>query len=115
MKKLLALSLLLLSASALALDSVEVLPLRGPVGTAKISPADGSATAYLMDYPGQKSVCFKSYAATVVFISSASTITTDGFPLEESGASLCLDLKGGTTVYFTGDGAGADVRAVFAR
>lgn len=100
---------------AYALDEVRVLPLAGPLGSAKISPANGSATAYRMDYPGQRSICFKSFSETDVFISSSTTEGTNGFPLTTSGDSVCLDLAGGTTVYFYGDGASADIRAIFAR
>lgn len=114
MKRLLLLSLFLCS-SVFAVESVEVIPLRGPIGTAVIAPGNGSATAYRMDYPGQKSICFKTNSDTIVYISSASTIGANGFPLEVKGASVCLDLQGGTTTYHYGASAGGDVRAIFGR
>lgn len=112
---LLAASLLLSSSLALAVSDVNILPLKGPVGTAKISPGNGSATAYRMDFSGQKSICFKMAAATDVYIASSSAIGTNGFPLFEIGESVCADLQPGTTVYFYGNGASADIRAFFAR
>lgn len=107
-------SILLIAAAAMASD-VSILPLRGPMGTAKISPGNGSSTAYLMDFPGQSSICFQSASTTVVFISSSSTIGANGWGLYNKGENLCLDLTRGTTVYFYGSGAGGDVRAVMAR
>lgn len=96
-------------------DDVGVLPLRGPAGTYRISPANGSATAYLMSFSGQKSICFKSASNTDVYISSSSAIGTDGYPLYNKSETICMDLASGTTIYFYGDGAGADVRAFIIR
>lgn len=94
---------------------VQIIPMDGPIGTAKISPANGSATAYRMDFPGQKSITFMNVATTDVYLSSSTTAGTDGFPLLEIGSFVSLDLKNGTTIYFYGNGASADVRAIFAR
>lgn len=109
--------ILLLSAfaQANALSDVNVVSFKGPVGTTKISPANGSSTAYLMNVSGQKSVCFKTYTTTEVFIASATAIGANGYPLTAKGDTLCMDLLNGTTLYFYGNGAGADVRAIFAR
>ena len=96
-------------------DDVRVLPLRGPLGTAKISAGAGSSTAYRMDFPGQAAICFQTATTTDVFISSASAIGADGWGLYNAGDNICLDLTSGTTVYFYGSGGTGDVRAVFAR
>ena len=96
-------------------DDVRILPLSGPIGTAAISPANGSATPYRMDFSGQKSICFKNIAATEVYLSSASSIGLNGYPLLNASEAICMDLTGGTTVYFYGNGAGASIRAIFAR
>lgn len=93
---------------------VSVVPLKGPCGTAKITPPDGSATAYRMDFPGQKAICIKSVGVSDVYVSTASSVGSDGFPLS-TGESLCADLSGGTTLYFQGDGASGDIRVFIAR
>lgn len=113
-KRLLLLSLLF-AGSAFALDSVIILPLDGPIGSAKISPANGSATAYRMDFPGQKAICFQNITSVDVYLGSSTVSNTNGYPLLDQGSVLCGDLKGGTTVYFYGAGASADIRAFFAR
>lgn len=102
-------------ATCLAESDVNVLPLTGPIGSVKISPANGSATGYRMDYPGQKAICFQSNSAVIVYIGSSTVNTTSGYPLLSSGANICMDLKGGTTLYFYGAGASSDVRAIFSR
>jgi hypothetical protein len=68
-----------------------------------------------MDFPGQKTITFINAATTEVYIGSATTAGTNNFPLFEKGSFLSMDLKSGTTVYFYGNGAGADVRGIFAR
>lgn len=100
---------------AFAVSDVNVLSLKGPLGTKQISPPNGSTTSYLMNYSGQKSICFENVTTTEVYIGSFTITNTDGYGLVSKGASICLDLLGGTTVYFYGNGAGADVRAIFAR
>lgn len=100
---------------AVSATNVRILPMRGPIGTAKISPGNGSATAYRMDFKGQKSICFRSVNNVDVYISSASSIGTDGFPLFTKGDTICYDLAGGTTLYFHGDGANSDIRATMAK
>jgi len=96
-------------------EDMRILPMRGPIGTAKISPANGSATAYRMDFSGQKVICLQSVATTSVYIGSHTAISTNGWGLLNKGDSICIDLQGGTTIYLVGDGAGADVRAIIAR
>ena len=98
-----------------ATSDVNVLPLTGPLASANVSPANGSATAYLMNYQGQKAVCFQNNAATEVYIGSSTVSTSNGYPLISRGTSLCADLKGGTTVYMFGNGAGADIRVIAVR
>lgn len=113
-KKAIFLLLAFLASAAIAAD-VTVLSLRGPIGTAKISPANGSSTAYRMDFSGQSAICFQSAATTVVYLSSASAIGANGWGLYNKGESLCMDLMSGTTVYFYGAGASADVRAAMVK
>lgn len=113
-KRTILLSIGLLASAAMAAD-VTVLALHGPMGTAKISPANGSSTAYRMDFAGQSAICFQSAAATVVYLSSASTIGANGWGLYNKGESLCMDLASGTTVYFYGSGASADIRAAMVK
>lgn len=116
MRRLLLLSLLFLSTVAFAVDSVKVLPLEGFMGTAKIEPPNGSAVAYLMNFPGQAAISFKNNADTEVFIGTYSAIThANGYGLLTKGESISLDIKGGTTLYFYGNGASADIRAFIAR
>lgn len=115
MRQLIAVTFILSAAIlSAAISDVNVLPMPGPIGTAKISPPNGSAGAYRMDFPGQKAICFKSASATDVYFGS-STVLTSGFPFFEIGESLCLDLAGGTTFYFYGNGSGGDIRAIFSR
>lgn len=116
MKKIIftALSLSLIVA-AYAVSDVNVLSLKGPLGTRQISPPNGSTTSYLMNYAGQKSICFQSASDTEVYIGSYTISNSNGYGLMTKGSSVCLDLLGGTTVYFYGNGAGADVRAIFIR
>ena len=108
--------LFILIANCFCLDSVRIVPLDGPMGVAQISPANGSATPYLMSFRGQKSICFQSAQNVEVYIGTHSAITNaDGWGMFSKGESLCADLKGGTTLYFYGNGASADVRAFIAR
>lgn len=114
MKK--AILFLLLASPAFAdLNEIKILPLDGPVASVKISPPNGSAGAYRMDYPGQKAVCFQNNSSVVVYIGSSTVSSSNGYPLSSSGTSICMDLRGGTTVYMYGDGASADIRAIVAR
>jgi len=97
-------------------SDVRVIPMRGPIGTVKISPPNGSAAAYRMDFSGQKSICLRNVTTVDVYISSASSIAfSDGFPLFTTGDTICYDLTSGTTIYFYGDGAGAEVRATMSK
>ena len=117
MKKTLFLICLIFAQPIYAVEGdVRLLPLTGPAGTRQISPANGSATAYLMSFPGQKAICFQSAATTEVYIGTHSAISnTTGWGLFNKGESLCADLQGGTTIYFYGNGASSDIRIFFAR
>ena len=115
MRKIL-LFVLLLPLPAFCATDVAVVPLPGPAGTTKISPPNGSAIAYRMDYPSQKTITFQNVADIEVYIGTFSSVsTTTGFPLLTKGSSISLDLSNGTTIYFYGNGASADIRAIFAR
>lgn len=116
MRKFLLPVLLFLSVTAFAaISDVSVVSFKGPIGTTKISPPNGSTSAYIMNFPGQKSVCFKTYTATEVFLSTGASVGANGYPLTSKGDTFCADLLSGTTIYLYGNGVGADVRAIFAR
>jgi len=114
MKSKILVFLLFFTIPAFAQD-VTILPLTGGIETAQISPGDGSATAYRMDLRGQKAICFQSAATTDVYVSSSATVGTSGWGLYNQGDNICMDLASGTTVYFWGDGAGGDIRAIIAK
>lgn len=96
-------------------EDVRILPMRGGFGTAKIAPGNSSSTAYRMDFAGQQAICFQSAGTVDFFVSSASVVGINGWGFYNTGDSLCLDLTSGTTLYFYGDGAGADCRAFFVK
>ena len=113
---LIGLVVIFLASMLYAQGSVRILPLKGPISTAQINPPNGSSVAYLMDFSGQKSICFQNAASTEVFIGSHTAITsTNGWGLYNKGDTLCTDLKGGTTIFFYGNGASADIRAIMVR
>ena len=96
-------------------EDVTILPMRGPIATAKLSPASGSATAYKMDIAGQQAITFINYSTITVFLSSHSAGGTDGFPLITLGSFITYDLRSGTTVYLQGNTGGSDIRVTAAR
>ncbi len=110
MRALISLAIVVILSIPLFSEDVRILPLTGPIGSYKISPPNGSAGGYLMTHKGQKAICFKSSSATDVYIGSSTVNTANGFPFFEVGDSMCADLASGTTVYFYGDGASADIR-----
>jgi uncharacterized protein YfaP (DUF2135 family) len=109
------LALLSAAFSIAAVSDVNVISLTGPVATARITPPNGSAVAYLMNYPGQKAICFQSASSTEVYMGSSTVTNTNGWGLFSKGDSFCADISGGTTVYFYGNGSNANVRAIFVR
>lgn len=96
-------------------EDVRILPLTGGIGTAKIIPGDGTSTAYRMDFLGQKAICFQSASTTIVYVSSASSIGSDGWGFYNKGENVCVDLASGTTIYFYGTSSGGDIRAFIAK
>ncbi len=115
MKKIIFALVLIISSPVFSLDTVRIAPMRGPIGTVQISPPNGSAVEYQMTYSGQKTITFVNNTSVVVYIGSHTDIGTSDFPLLQKGSSISLDLKNGESIFFYGAGAGADVRAIFAR
>jgi len=96
-------------------NEVKILPMTGPISTAKVSPSDSSPTAYTMNVSGQKSIAIINATSVAVYLAGDSATELDGFPLISKGSSVVIDVMDGTIIYMMAAGAGADVRVMVCR
>lgn len=90
-------------------------PYSGGCQVDKISPPNQSTTTWTSSLANQKAVLFQSASDTDVYIGFIQTISssTASVALYNKGDSLSITTHANRTFYFWGDGAGADIRALY--